>query len=142
LRRVQARSDRSNATLPKDDGKGCHGRGARDKRRKMNDAGRAARTGLCYTPDNDKRGGCQDAGQVGHGGLKAGLAKGTGESIRFGRVVVKQGAEEQESDYGNGNQSPDLDPVPPAPVWMREFHRTLECEALAVSANARPNFRN
>ena len=91
----------------------------------MNYAGKAARRGLCNTPDHDKRGCCQDAGQIRHGRLNAGLAVGAGGRFRGRRVAMKQGSEEYETEHRNCDQSPDRDPVPPAAVWMRDSHRTL-----------------
>jgi len=108
----------------------------------MNYAGKAARRGQCNTPDHDERGCHQDAGQIRHGHLDAGLAVGTGGLFRVRRVAMKKASEEYETEHRNGDQSPDRDPAPPAPVWMRDSHRTLQREPSALGADARMNFRN
>ena len=134
LRRVEALSGNSDATLPKLEGKGCHGRGARNKRREMNYAGKAASRGRRNTPDYDKRGCCQHAGQIRHGRLNAGLAVATGGRFRGRLVAMEQVPEEYETEHRNGDQGPDWDPVPRAAVWMRDSHRTLQREPSAPIA--------
>lgn len=98
------------------------GRGARDKRRDVNDAWQAGHPDREYKSSKRKNGGGQGPGQVDHGRLKARVAIATIVFVGLGLVAMDQASEQAENENRYNGQRNDWEALTNALFWIAGYH--------------------